>query len=89
MYRKLDPSADWDAWCDDNPEPPEREEVDEKYWLLECTECGDIEWEAAELVAEFEHLPSKFKCYDCGAVAYDEGEWDMKKWEEDRKEAMV
>jgi len=89
VYRKLDPGADWDAWCDDHPDEPDREEIDEAYWLLECTGCGNIPWDEAELVIEYEHLPSKFKCDDCGAVAYDEGEWDVKQWLEDGKEAMV
>ena len=85
VWRKLDPAADWDAWCDDHPEPPERCEVDEKYWQLECTECGSIPWDEAEIIAEFESLPTIYKCNECGVAAYDEGHYNLDALLEDIK----
>ena len=38
VYRCLDPGRDWDAWCDDNQEPPEFDDVPEEFYRAEC--CG-------------------------------------------------
>lgn len=41
VYKCLDPGKDWDAWCNDHPEPPEIEDVDERYWMFKC-DCEEF-----------------------------------------------
>lgn len=40
VYKRLDPAADWDAYCMDHPEPPQPEDVDERFHVYECPSCG-------------------------------------------------
>jgi len=68
----------------DEPDMPERNDVDECYWQLSCLECGTISWEDAELVYVHAIYGKAYVCNHCGSVAHDDDElWDEERfWKE-------
>lgn len=45
VYRHIDPDIDWQLWCDDHPEPPDMDSVDQQYWQWHCDECGQLSYD--------------------------------------------
>jgi len=70
----------------DEPDYPERDDVPEKYWQLECMECGTIGWEDAELAHNHAVYGPSYVCNHCGSVAHDEELWDEELWIKELKE---
>ena len=76
VYRHLDPGRDWDAWCDDHPDPPEQDEIPEHYWYWACANDGDVSHD--EVV--FSKDGAVATCTICGEVCTNEGEYDFDGW---------
>ena len=68
VYRCLDPGRDWDAYCDDHPDQPKPEDVDECYHRWECPSCStlwgieDIEDASSDTAVDIE---GKVYCMEC------------------------
>jgi len=82
MYRSADPAADWDRYCDDNPEMPGLDEIDEELYVSSCCGC--------------EVTPIKknvYICDDCGLFCLiDEektGEKALENWKDEGDEARA
>lgn len=82
VYRHLDPARDWDAYCDDHPDAPELEQIDEHLYVSKC--CG----ETVTVIRK-----NSYRCECCGLFCeIDENataESAMKHWAEQASEAKA
>lgn len=80
VYRCLDPGRDWDAWCDDHPDPPELEQIDVELYISKC--CGG---EVDEI------RKNSYRCQWCGLFCTIDEEATVEnaldKWARDADEA--
>jgi hypothetical protein len=79
MYKKLDPAADWDAFCNDHPEiDVDIDDVDEEDYQSACCHA-DIE------VGGF-----GYRCTQCGQFCEIDAEYTieqvLKRWEAEAEE---